>query len=63
VIIPPIDLQTRYADFVKQADKSKFVAWEATKAAIQSATMMMTPLFGALEHWKTQYEQEERYDV
>ncbi|SBW06051.1 Restriction endonuclease S subunits [uncultured Eubacteriales bacterium] len=63
VQVPPLSLQTRFADFVRQADKSKFVAWEATKAAIQSATMMMTPLFGALEHWKTQYEQEERHDV
>jgi type I restriction enzyme S subunit len=29
VLVPPLALQNRFADFVRQADKSKFVAWQA----------------------------------
>jgi restriction endonuclease S subunit len=29
VPLPPLDLQNRFADFVRQADKSKVVAWKA----------------------------------
>ena len=31
-VIPPLDIQNRFADFVRAAGKSKFVALEATKA-------------------------------
>jgi type I restriction enzyme S subunit len=31
--LPPLALQTRFADFVRQADKSKFVAQKAANAA------------------------------
>jgi type I restriction enzyme S subunit len=35
--IPPLALQTRFADFARAADKSKFVAWKAAKTAAQTA--------------------------
>lgn len=63
IILPPLPLQSRFADFVRQADKSKFVAWEATKTAAEAAIMIITPLFGALGYRKQHREQEERHDV
>ena len=33
ILVAPIDLQNRFADFVKQADKSKFAALQQTKIA------------------------------
>jgi hypothetical protein len=60
--LPPLALQNSFADFVKVADKSKFVVWEAAKTAAEAA-MMIRPLFGAFEYTKTRYEQEERLDV
>jgi type I restriction enzyme S subunit len=33
MIIPPLSLQTRFADFVRQADKSKFAVQRQTKIA------------------------------
>jgi type I restriction enzyme S subunit len=61
--MPPQDRQNHLAAIYEAADKSKFVAWEATKTAAEAAMIMVKPLFGAFEHRKTQYEQEERHDV
>jgi restriction endonuclease S subunit len=58
----PLPLQTRFAEFARAADKSKFVVREAAKTAAEAA-MMIRPLFGAFEYTKTRYEQEERHDV
>jgi type I restriction enzyme S subunit len=33
IILPPLSLQNRFAEFVKQADKSKFAALRQTKIA------------------------------
>jgi hypothetical protein len=60
--LPPLPLQTRFAEFARAADKSKFVVREAAKTAVEAA-MMIRPLFGAFEYTKTRYEQEERHDV
>ncbi|GHU89273.1 hypothetical protein FACS1894202_07060 [Clostridia bacterium] len=46
VIVPPLDLQNRFAEFAEAADKSKFVAWEATKAAAETAIMVTNALIG-----------------
>ena len=40
ILLPPLDLQNRFAQFVEVADKSKFVVWEATKIAEKAANIV-----------------------
>jgi hypothetical protein len=63
VIMPPLELQTRFAAFAEAADKSKFVVWEATRTAVEFAILVQNKLLGAIKNQNTQYEQEERNDV
>ena len=42
--LPPLDLQHRFADFVRAADKSKFVVQEVVKTVSKSVIMIMNPL-------------------
>jgi type I restriction enzyme S subunit len=42
--LPPLDLQTRFAAFAETADKSKFVAWEATKTAGKATKIVINSL-------------------
>jgi type I restriction enzyme S subunit len=61
-VMPPLPLQNRFADFVRAADKSKFVALKTTREAEKSVIMMIASLFGA-HRYGICYEQEERHDV
>lgn len=41
VLLPPLDLQNRFADFVRQADKSKFVVWKTAQIAQKAANIVL----------------------
>jgi type I restriction enzyme S subunit len=58
VPLPPLALQNRFASFVQAADKSKFVACEATKITTKATKIMLNSLSKRLK-----YGQEGRNDV
>jgi type I restriction enzyme S subunit len=55
---PPIEAQNSFAAFAEAADKSKFVACEATKIAAKATKIMLNSLSKRLK-----YGQEGRNDV
>jgi restriction endonuclease S subunit len=57
--LPPLDLQNRFAEFAEAADKSKFVASEATKTVARAAIIAQN----TLNRREKTYKQEERNDV
>jgi hypothetical protein len=44
MFLPPLDLQNRFATFAAAADKSKFVARQATRTAAEFAIMIQNTL-------------------